>query len=215
MTDIKSMLVQDEGIRPSLRYSQGLCKCIDVTPSIIKTPSNCGWGHPGNLCRLCNREAFSITNEGSVVSFVSRLIETACPSVIIWRISQLVINPIKRLTNFWFAHIVNKIFELTPTRADRNTSTAIINVERVARVGAPLDHVGPYGVDPASGATMGAVVAVTAARAATRHYAATRDLIIPYRFSGSALALKYRIDFFIPFFTVGCEASQFAEFLVH
>lgn len=101
--------------------------------------------YPCELRPFCHRHGLSRQAKAAVAASVSLLLFLIRPAAILWRISLLIVDTVKRvLRGRTLTHVPEKYLEgIPPLRADKNASASVPAVENVLGIVATLDHACP------------------------------------------------------------------------
>ena len=110
---------------------------------------------------------------------VSRLHGWSRPDAIVFRITKIVVFPIKAMAFTWaWTHISEKIRKLFPSLVNRNAASSIMLVHSMLRVGSPRDHSLPCRVlrGPSRASTVAMLLGRFISQATTRLRVSTSKL---------------------------------------
>jgi hypothetical protein len=93
-----------------------------------------------------NAQGFPFVLKSDVAAGVFRLLTTCGPLAILFAVSGIIVNPLKRVAYWSFAHISKKLFKRVPLLTDVYATPAISVEKRRIRVVASLPHAFPYRV---------------------------------------------------------------------
>lgn len=103
------------------------CENFFQRPSFFDALANCFNGYPCSPRPLRNDEGFSLKRNKYIVAAIRLLLLHRSPSAITWFVVSCAIwKSINGMLRGWaLSHISQKVFKVLPTRANRNTFSAI------------------------------------------------------------------------------------------
>ena len=124
-----------------------------------KTASDVWWRHLQYLCNLAVPSAavkkclslIQIERDRSAsLSPVHVLLVASCPTAVVGKVSEIVVDAVNRQFGWTVAHVGNEISKVTPPITDSDASSAVVVKSIVTRITTAVDHVNPRIVSAAS-----------------------------------------------------------------